>query len=248
MVVCILLAALSQKLEAAGKLSKIHPYEASYQLTYKGSVQSTPQATLEVVDNNHYRYTLDADGSRGLARLLRASTLEISEFLWNHGQPQPLIFRHHLKHIGKSDRWDAIFDWEANTVKVHNNDKSLELELKPETNDPFTFLLSMQHAVANGKTQMTLLIVDKDKIEHKSYRVSGAENLSTALGCLPTIKVERVYPKKRNKFQYNWLAPEFDYMVVRNESGRDGKLRAALEIRQLNFNGNVVNKMDRCNN
>ena len=246
MVACTLLTTISLHAQAANRFSEIHPYQATYQLSYKGRPQSYPKATLEALGNDRYRYRLEAKGDKGIAWMLRASTLEISEFSWNQGQPQPILFRHHLKHLGKSDRWDADFNWNSNIVTVQNNSKTLALELIPGTNDPFTFLLSLQRAVANDETEMKFLIVDKKQIEHKSYRVSGIENLSTSLGCLPTIKVERVYPANSNRHQYNWLAPDFDYMVVRNESGKKGKLKAALEIKKLTFNGLVIATKDRC--
>ncbi len=232
---------------ADDSLAEINPYTATFKLTYNGSLQSTPEATLEALGDDRYRYTLNADGVRGIALFLRAKTVETSEFLWNQGQPLPLTFKHHLKFLGKNDRWDAAFDWPANIVTVSTKGEDNKLELIPGTNDPFTFLLSLQRAVATGQTDINLSIVDKDQIEAKNYRVIAAENLKTALGCLPTIKVERAYNKKRKKYQYNWLAPDFDYMVVRNESGKENKRKVVLELTQLEFNGQVVTKMDRCN-
>ena len=223
------------------------PYEAELELTYNGKMQSRPSAILESLGNDRFRYTLRASGDKGLAWLARAEDTESGEFLWNKGNPQPLIFQRKLKYIGKNDNWFAAFDWQAMQVSIRHNDETFELKLKPKTLDPITFLFSMQRTIANGKTEFSLPFLDKDEIEHKRFRLSGRENLQTTFGCLPTIKIERVR-KKPGKFQYHWLAPDFEYIVVRTDTGKVDKNLVRLELKKLSYQGKAVEIRNRCKN
>lgn len=221
------------------------PYEAELELTYNGKLQSRPVARLEFLGNDRFRYTLSANGDKGLARLARARDTEMGEFFWNRGKPQPLIFQRQLKYLGIKDNWFAAFDWQAMQIVIRHNDETFDLDLKPRTLDPITFLFSMQRAVANGKTDFHFPFLDKDEIEQKRFRLSSRENLQTALGCLPTIKIERVQ-KKPGKFQHHWLAPDFDYIVIRTETGKTDKSRVRLELKKLTYQGQQVETRDRC--
>jgi len=223
------------------------PYAAELELTYNGKLQSRPIAKLESLGNDRFRYTLTATGDKGLAWLARAEDIETGEFLWNQGFPKPLIFQRKLKYIGKNDNWFAAFNWQVMQISIRHNDETFELKLKPKTLDPITFLFSMQHAVANGETEFNFPFLDKDEIEHKRFRISGRENLQTAFGCLPTIKIERIR-KKPGKFQYHWLAPDFEHIVVRTDTGKVGKNLVRLELKKLSYQGKSVESRDRCQN
>jgi len=220
-------------------------YTAELVLTYNGSLQSRPKAVLESLGKDRYRYTLSAKGDKGLAWLARANDVEMGEFLWNNGQPKPLIFQRKLKYIGTRDNWFSAFDWATENVSIRHNNKTLKLKLKPETLDPVTFLFQLQHATKQGETQFNINMLDKDKIKLKQFKVSKKENLQTAFGCLPTIKVIRT-GRKPGKFQHHWLAPDLENIVVLTETGKVDGRQVRLEIKKLSFAGQPVEVKDRC--
>lgn len=228
-------------------LNQLKAYTAELELTYNGKLQSRPIAKLEALGNDRFRYTLKARGDKGLAWLARAEDTEIGEFHWNQGKPQSLVFTRKLKYIGKKEYWKADFDWQSMQVSIRHNDETFALKLKPGTLDPITFLFSMQEAAANGETKFNFPFLDKDEIELKNYKLSSKENLQTAFGCLPTIKIERIY-KKPNKFQYHWLAPDLNYLVVRTDTGKSNKRRVSLKLKKLAVQGQAVAVKDRCQN
>lgn len=227
------------------RVSPPEAYTAVLELSYNGKLQSLPTAKLESLGNDRFRYTLKARGDKGLARLARAEDTETGEFYWNQGKPQPLIFTRKLKYIGKKENWHAAFDWRSMQISVRHNDDTFDLKLKPDTLDPVTFLFSMQEAVAQGETEFSFPFLDKDEIELKHYKLAGRENLQTAFGCLPTIKIERVY-QKPGKFQHHWLAPDLNHIVIRTDTGKTNKRRVSLKVKKLQIQGQPVSVQDRC--
>lgn len=227
------------------QLSPLKAYTAELELTYNGKLQSRPTAKLESLGNDRFRYTLKARGDKGLAWLARAQDTEIGEFNWNQGKPQPLIFTRKLKYIGKKEYWHAAFNWQSMQVSIRHNDDSFDLKLKPGTLDPITFLFSMQEAVAKGETEFSFPFLDKDEIKLKHYKLSGKENIQTVFGCLPTIKIERIY-KKPGKFQHHWLAPDLNHIVVRTDTGKSKKRSISLTLKKLQIQGQAVAVKDRC--
>lgn len=227
--------------------NQLEAYTAVLELTYNGKLQSRPKAKLESLGNDRFRYTLEARGDKGLAWLARAEDTEIGEFYWNQGKPQPLIFSRKLKYIGKKEKLHAAFNWQSMQVAIRHNDATFELKLKPGTLDPVTFLFSMQEAVARGETEFSFPFLDKDEIKVKNYKLSGRENLQTVFGCLPTIKIERIY-KKPGKFQHHWLAPDLNHIMVYSHTGRSDKRTVSLTLKKLHIKGQAVAVKDRCNN
>jgi len=210
-------------------------------------VQSRPKAVLEPLGDDRYRYTLTAKGDKGLAWLARANDVEMGEFLWNNGQPIPLIFQRKLKYIGKRDNWFSAFNWRTGNVSIRHNDETSEVQLKPQTLDPVTFLFQLQHAAKQGETRFNIKMLDKDKIKMKHFKVSKKENLQTAFGCLATIKVIRT-GRKPGKYQYHWLAPDLENIVVLTQTGKEGGREVRLEVKKLSFSGEPVEVKDRCIN
>ncbi len=221
------------------------PYVAKLELRYNGKLQSHPIAKLESLGNDRYRYTLTAVGDKGLAWLARAKDKELGEFRWNNGKPQPLIFQRKLKFIGKNDNWFTTFDWQANRIMIRHNSETMEQNLRPRTLDPVTFLFRIQSAVANGETHFQFPIMEKDKLKQKHFSVVGEENLQTAVGCLPTIIIER-RKQKNGKFQRHWLAPDFQHFVVRTDTGKPNKPDVSLVLKKLSFQGRAVEIKNRC--
>ncbi|MCF6262837.1 MAG: DUF3108 domain-containing protein [Xanthomonadales bacterium] len=225
--------------------SQLEAYTAELELTYNGKLQSRPSAKLESLGDDRFRYTLKARGEKGLAWLARAQDTEIGEFNWNQGKPQALIFTRKLKYLGKKEHWHAAFNWQSMQVSIRHNDDTFDLKLEPGTLDPVTFLFSMQDAVAKGETEFSYPFLDKDEIETKHYKFSGKEDLQTVFGCLPTIKIERIY-KKPGKFQHHWLAPQLNHIVVRTDTGKTNKRTISLTLKKLHIQGQTVAVKDRC--
>jgi len=220
-------------------------FTATYALSYNGKAQSKPIARLELMGANRYRYTLIAKGEKGMARMSRAKNEDLGEFLWVDRRPRPLIFQRNNKYIGKSESWLATFDWDTMKVDVKHNKEGFKLELQAHTQDPLSLPFALPHAVAEGNKAFHIPLFSKGKISVKSYRISGRENLQTAIGCLPTIKIERVYTHP-DKYQHQWLAPDFGNIIVYSDSNKNGERRVTLKLLELNYAGQAVNKKDRC--
>ncbi|MFT5927761.1 MAG: hypothetical protein ACI805_000877, partial [Candidatus Azotimanducaceae bacterium] len=80
------------------------------------------------------------------------------------------------------------------------------------------------------------VIADGGKLKNYSFKVIGEEEIDTPLGKMKTIKVSRV-KDTRNRESTFWLAPEYDFLLVRFqqlEADGDG---FELLLREAEFEG-----------
>ena len=130
---------------------------------------------------------------------------------------------------------DAWFNWDDNELTYRQRgEESIE-----QFNDPILDRLSVTLAIMKqlrtGFDQAQLQVFDNGRIKTMVFDRLGEDELSTKLGQVNTIKV-RSYNRdgSRRRVTTTWFAPEYDYVPVRIEQHKEGKLVARLTISRLN--------------
>lgn len=197
----------------------LEPFNAQYTADWQ-QVPVSGSAQRQLLQN--------ADGSWTLtfrASMLVAGLTEESRFTEQGARFVPLSYRFERNGLGKSKKISHDFDWDARRVTGMDRKKPVDLPLENGLLDKSTYQLVLQQDVAAGKTSMSYPVLDGDEIEVYDFRVLGRETVSTEVGQVEAIKVERVRdPTQTSRKTELWFAPDWDHLLVRlHQRETDGK-------------------------
>lgn len=190
---------------------------------YQGDVEGLPvraKGIRELVrlDNGQYRLSSTATS-------LFVSVAESSDFDISDTGPVPATYEYQRRGVGKNRHEMNSFDW-AQMVMNHSDGQT---SVTSGTLDKLTYQLKLREdvkqAVADGQTgnPLTYLVADDEKFKEYKFRIMGEEVLSTPLGQLNTVRVERIRENSKRQTAL-WLAKDHEYLLVRlkqvNTKGR----------------------------
>jgi hypothetical protein len=219
-------------------------YEAVYDIYMDGKPRMETRVSF-TREANRWRFENTGQGTKGLARFLRAATTDSASGTWEGVTTLPATFQHDSKVAGRHDIWSAQFDWQAGTVLTRHEEGESELPLEPGTVDPLGLTLALQSRINQGLTEWELKVVDEDEIDQHRYRAMPREQVQTALGCLEAVEVERV---RENSKRYSsvWYAPELSFITVFMQHGKRGKHDFEMRIRELKVDGQAIPAREAC--
>jgi hypothetical protein len=199
--------------------AELKPFSASYTADWKQlPVSGTASRSLEAVDNGLWKLSFEA--SMLVASLSEQSTLRVE-----NAALLPQTYLYERSGLGKSKKVEQDFDWSAKQVLGNDRGTAVRLPLNRGLLDKSTYQLALQYDVAAGKKSMSYQVVDGDDIETYDFRVLGEEVVSTEVGSVDAIKVERVRdPTQSSRKTVLWFAKDWNYLLVRlHQVEKDGK-------------------------
>jgi hypothetical protein len=130
-----------------------------------------------------------------------------------------------------NEKEDAVleFDWSAQEVHTTSGGVTWSQSITDGAQDRLSQQLLVRLHLAEGKRDITYRVADGGKIKRYRFFVEGEDTLETPYGELDCLRVRR--SKESRKPDYTiWFAPQLDYLPVRIERKRSGRLyRMALE-------------------
>lgn len=220
-----------------------NPYTASYEARAMG-MRTSAFRTLEAVDNNRFRLNHGLSVSVLGANLITVT--ESTEFLWQSQGAVPQ--QYHYKQSGVRRRDEQVaFDWEQLTAAMNRDGREQTQTLESGMQDNLSFSAQMSADLLNQPdlratdTLLTYQILDARRLEHHEYRVVGEERISTSVGELDTIKLERVRDSDSGRSTVIWLSMQHQFILAKflqNESG-GSDMELTLESIEWTTSGNV---------
>lgn len=208
----------------------LSPYTAIYQVDRDGTPLGRARFTLSPQGENCYLYRGVAT-PEGLAALLATETVEESHFCMQGGKIRPLSYRNQE---GKAeDSYALSFDWPNRLVRL---DGGSARKVSADGIDPLSLQLALRKVLSDaggtlpGETT-SLRVVEDDEEKLYSFRVAGREILTTPLGKLETIRLDRS-DDSRKQLRL-WLAPTLAYLPVQVERRRGKGAVTRLKIETL---------------
>lgn len=163
-----------------------------------------------------------SSGTRGLARFMGFRESSRSSGEWHDGEPRPLRFSQEVRAALQDHGWEATFDWAAGKASTRHGDGDSVLELAPGTLDPLSVDLRIAAGLDAGERHWQLPMVEEDEVKEVEFRVAGEARLDTALGCLDTLRVEKVREPDSKRYTRTWYAKDHGWAPVRVEHGKTG--------------------------
>lgn len=204
---------------------ELKTYEAQYTATAMG-LSTTAYRNMTFHEDNTYllenRLTLSVLGATV------GSVTESSRFRWQDGDLTPLQYEYLQTGISGTTEQIA-FDWQTNVAHSTVDSESWDLTLEKGYLDKLSYSTRLgQDIAASDQQEFSYQIIDGDEVEPHLYRITAQEVISTPVGNLNAVRIERIRDPGSSRRTTVWLAKDWDYLLVRleqvNGSGRKTEL------------------------
>jgi hypothetical protein len=213
------------------------PFQTSYD-AYYGDFSARANRSL-ALDSATGLYLLYSELKLEILGGTVTSVKERSEFRWANEQPLPQRYEYVQEGIGARER-SVTFDHAAAQAEYRMNSTTGVLPLTGPVFDELSGYLLLQEQLMAGATDIDFDIVDRDRIKTVHYVLGEEEVLDTSLGKITTVKLERVRDDNSNRRTEIWLAPEYNYLLVRMVQEEPNSRVIRLELREAKLDGQPV--------
>lgn len=232
---CLALASvtLTGAANAVASGPAVEPFSVTYSVEWKGITAGTSTVEVTHQPDNTYRYR-SSNLARGVFRLAFPDAItQTSIFrVGDDGTIQPLTY---VSDDGskKTDKDVSLtFDWGAMRVRGTAEDKPVDTELKPGTQDALTVQIQLMRELAAGRSPSTFWLIDKNEVKQYQYTKERTETIDTALGKIDTV-VYRSQRKGSDRYMLFWLSPKHGYLPVKADRHRGDRLDFSLKVREI---------------
>ena len=158
--------------------------------------------------NERSRLAIDADGVRPL------------EWMFDDGK--------------SSDKADGSleFDWAAQRVTGRIEREEIDFATEPGLQDRLSIQIAVMTSLLRGEEPSTFPMIDDNRIKRYTYRKIGDATLDTPLGKIATVVYESTREGSSRVARF-WMAPSYDYLALRAEQERKGKVETVMTIKAL---------------
>jgi hypothetical protein len=208
----------------------LQPYVATYAVTYRGLDAGTLRMELSR-DPQSNRYTFETRANPSvLARLMIGrDAIERTVFEPSNEGIRPIEWYLEDGKNGKDGDGHLTFDWTANKVVGEFEGKPVELPIQPGLQDRLSIQVAVSAALVQGREPASIVMVNGDKTREYSYARGASQQMDTKLGKLDTVIYESTRPGS-NRVSKVWHAPSLEYLPVRAEQIRKGKVETVMVL------------------
>jgi hypothetical protein len=211
----------------------LQPYVATYAVSYRGIEAGTITMQLSR-DPSSNRYTFETRANPSvLARLvIGRDAIERTIVEPTEDGIRPVKWYLEDGKNGKDGDGDLTFDWSANKVTGEYEGKPVELPTQPGLQDRLSIQLAVSASLVQGREPASIVMVNGDKTREYTYTRGANAQLDTKLGKQETIVYESTRPGS-NRVSRVWHAPNLEYLPVRAEQVRKGKVETVMQLVSL---------------
>lgn len=215
----IILTALFLVGSAIASNLPINPYAAKYDIYWRGIYAGQLEHNL-TEDNQGYSFS---QNSRTAIPFLPFRLKESSYFSWSNDHVVPHTYKLNNKEGRRRTKANWMYDWSNKQLKSERS----TLNIQPGDHNPLTQSLAMRLDLMHGEPKSSYRVLYKGQMTDWNFVLEGSSTLNTSIGTLETIVVRQL---NGDRDTILWLAPEHNYLLVRFEKMRRGKVDFAAQI------------------
>lgn len=222
----LLLAALLTPPTYAQQGYLLPSYNAIYATSIKGFTIDGYRS-LRRDDNGIYRLHMKAKAL--LMTLSEESYFAVSD----NGTLIPHSYQYTFnKPIGRAREQSITFNW-ANLTAEGKTKKSWQVPLTQGMSDRLNVLTALRvHMMTHGTDSYEANIVDKGEVKSYTLSFKGRESITTPMGQIDTVLMARDDADRKSYF---WLAPTWNYQLIRFVQEESDGDRYELNLKHLEF-------------
>lgn len=216
------------------------PFRAEYQAKYKGfPISATGIRELTRTEDGRYLMTSSA-------KSFLASIHEQTLFtLGDKDEIVPVEYQYHRTGIGRNRSAVLTFDWDSMEVLNNVQSKPWHMAITDGTQDKLSYQQRMRAELASAWQtespwpELHYQVADGGHLKEYSFQILGEEMIETPIGRVRTIKASRVR-NDDDRSTIFWLAPEYDFLLVRFEQTEKDGDGFKLMLKEAEFDGEPV--------
>lgn len=210
------------------------PFSATYAVSYRGIGAGTITFTFSH-DPATGRYTYETHPNPGtLARLfISKAAVERSVMEIDATGTRPIEWQLDDGKSSKDGDGELHFDWSRNTVTGTIEGEPINLTAEPGTQDRSSIQIAVTTALLRGVEPGTIALIDDNRIKRYVYTKKDPAAVDSALGKLDTVIYESTREGGSSRTSRFWIAPSLEYLPVRAEQIRKGKVETVMVLQKL---------------
>ena len=216
------------------------PYKAKYTLVRRGTTLGKGVRELTRIDNDTWQLRYFTKAS---FLFLSDKREELSKFSIVGGQVKTQWYQFKRAGTGPDILNQIVFDHEAR--KLLNGSTGKEIEQSNYASDLFdqiSYQMQIQLDLRNHDSTLQYpLVTRKGRSKEYRFEVVTEELITLPYGKLNTVKIKRVTGKKKRQ-TYAWLAPAYDYLLVRIQQFEEGKENYDAQLTHLDWPGDAAGR------
>ncbi|HKI73838.1 MAG TPA: DUF3108 domain-containing protein [Pseudomonadales bacterium] len=215
------------------------PFRAIYKARFKGfPIGATGVRELQKQDDGHYVLTSKAYNFLG-------KIVEQTAFTMDGDAVLPNEYQYHRTGIGKNRSTVMKFDWKEMLATNELENRTTKLVIPTGTQDKLSYQFKLRHDLTRAYEAdedwpaLSYKIDDDGELKEYAFKVVGKEVIDTPIGKFETVKATRSdgNPNRTTNF---WLAPAYEFMLVRFEQTEPDGHGFELLLRQAEFDGKKI--------
>ncbi|GAA5219269.1 DUF3108 domain-containing protein [Corallincola platygyrae] len=209
----------------------VRPYHAEYKVFRGGSEYGSGKRTLKQVEDNLWYLETETNISW---LFLSDKRNEKSWFEVHPDRVTPIQYRQSREGTGPDFLSLVGFDHRLKKVKEFGDYDEFEAVYEDGILDGASYQFQMMRDIASGESDASYPLIMNGENKHYRYRVVGEEQLTTPMGDINTVKLERVRSSKKRQ-TFVWLAKDYGYVVARIWQAKSGSEQADLQISKFEW-------------
>lgn len=207
------------------------PFSASYQLE-KGLIQiGVLEVSLKTISNDQWVYQSNTRAT-GVAKVFlgKKPVIDRSILATIDKLILPISFEH-IQKKGSKDRSQFVsFNWPKQTAQAKYKEKDNSIDLQKNMFDNFSVQLLLMANIHQLPDIFTLPVISKAKQKPFKFYKIGKEELTTRLGVIDTLLIERRKDNDKNSTYKIWAAVDAYGLPIQIEKIENGKSQYLAKI------------------
>jgi hypothetical protein len=210
------------------------PFSATYAVSFRGiGAGSITFDFARDAATGRYIYETHASPST-LARLfVSKAAMERSVMEIDDSGTRPIDWQLDDGKSGNEGDGELHFDWSHNRVTGTVEGKPVDLAAEPGTQDRSSISISVATALLRGVEPGTIPLIDDNRIKRYIYTKKETATIDSALGKLETVLYESTREGGSSRTSRFWMAPSLEFLPVRAEQVRKGKVETVMVLQKL---------------
>jgi hypothetical protein len=207
------------------------PFSMQQTLLHNGVNLGTAELQNKQTSPGRWQLVSRTIATKGIARLTGVSANEQSNLILRDGQLELYSNRIETRVALKTQIKTTQLSDDGKTYRYTDNKGSKQAPYQPGLLDQHSLTLALMADLNAGKKgpNFTYMVINRDKIEPYTFKIINRQTLDTAIGKLPTVRVDRVLGNSTGKNIRIWFATDKNFTPVLthqiNERGDDIEMR-----------------------
>ncbi|PZO08639.1 MAG: hypothetical protein DCF27_07825 [Lysobacteraceae bacterium] len=192
------------------------PFSAEYEVFQNDKKLGRGTITLLALPNGQWEMVTRSQATEGLVAAAGVSRSERSLLAWRGGKPEVVEYRMQQKAAWSERNLLLQVDAAARSARSTYKDKTTTLPYRPGMLDRHGLTAAIMSDLAAGATgELRYSVASRDGVDEQRYDVAAAVKLTTAVGVLRAVRVERIRDGDSGRVTKLWFARERGWLPLR---------------------------------